>query len=231
MMEALERFEVAARTVWAHAMSETYGPHPHMEVDPFTDRDEYFESFVNLMKETKRSQRNSEGISHYLNHYETPFLPPIWIIISVMSFGELFRWIKNTKSTQVKLKVAKAVGLPNIQVLEGTARALTTVRNLCAHHGRLWDRRFSTKLPYINKNLQVPLKATVDVSGGNEADPRMFNYIVVLAHLMLFLNHSSTWPFRVASLVKDTLNKEEQSIMGFPEDWENNSFWLTNSGH
>lgn len=231
MMEALERFEVAARTVWAHAMSETYGPHPHMEVDPFTDRDEYFESFVNLMKETKRSQRNSEEISHYLNHYETPFLPPIWIIISVMSFGELFRWIKNTKSTQVKLKVAKAVGLPNIQVLEGTARALTTVRNLCAHHGRLWDRRFSTKLPYINKNLQVPLKATVDVSGGNEADPRMFNYIVVLAHLMLFLNHSSTWPFRIASLVKDTLNKEEQSIMGFPEDWENNSFWLTNSGH
>ena len=99
-MEALERFEVAARTVWAHAMSETYGPHPHMEVDPFTDRDEYFESFVNLMKETKRSQRNSEEISHYLNHYETPFLPPIWIIISVMSFGELFRWIKNTKSTQ-----------------------------------------------------------------------------------------------------------------------------------
>ena len=41
MMEALERFEVAARTVWAHAMSETYGPHPHMEVDPFTDRDEW----------------------------------------------------------------------------------------------------------------------------------------------------------------------------------------------
>ena len=107
MMEALERFEVAARTVWAHAMSETYGPHPHMEVDPFTDRDEYFESFVNLMKETKRSQRNSEEISHYLNHYETPFLPPIWIIISVMSFGELFRWIKNTKSTQVKEALQK----------------------------------------------------------------------------------------------------------------------------
>ena len=79
--------------------------------------------------------------------------------------------------------------------------------------------------------LKSFLKATVDVSGGNEADPRMFNYIVVLAHLMLFLNHSSTWPFRVAFLVKDTLNKEEQSIMGFPEDWENNSFWLTNSGH
>ena len=229
MLEALERFEVAVRSVLAHAMSESYGPHAHMNAELFGDRDEYFKSFVNLMEETKRAQANSEEIAHYLKHYDAPFLPPIWIITSVMSFRELFRWVKNTKSTPVKLQVAKAVGLPNIQVLEGVSRALTTVRNLCAHHGRLWDRRLSTKLPYLTKNLRVPLKATVDRSGGNEADPRMFNCIVVLAHLMLFLNKSSTWPFRVASLVKDTLSEEEQGIMGFPDNWDTNPFWSTNS--
>lgn len=229
MLEALERFEVAARCVWAHAMSELYGPHPHMNAEAFVDRDDYFKNFVNLMQETKRSKANSEEIAHYLENYDSPFLPPIWIITSVMSFGELFRWIKNTKSTAVKQKIAKSVGLPNVQVLEGVSRALTTVRNLCAHHGRLWDRRLSTKLPYITKNLRVSLKATVDMNGGNETDPRMFNCIVILAHLMLFLNNSSTWPFRVASLVKDTLTKEEQDIMGFPNNWDANPFWLTNS--
>ena len=229
MLEALERFEVATRSVWAHAMSEPYGSHPHMNAELFDNKDEYFKSFVNLMEETKRAQANSEEIAHYLKHYDTPFLPPIWIITSVMSFGELFRWIKNTKSTPVKLAIAKAVGLPNVQILEGISRALTTVRNICAHHGRLWDRRLSTKLPYLTKNLRVPLKAIIDKSGGNEADPRMFNCIVILAHLMLFLNKSSTWPFRVASLIKETLTKDEQNIMGFPDNWEANPFWMTNS--
>ena len=219
MLEALERFEVATRSVWAHSMSELYGPHPHMNAELFSNRDEYFRSFVNLMEETKRSQSNSEEIAHYLTNYDSPFLPPIWIITSVMSFGELFKWIKNTKSSTVKVKIAKTVGVPNIQVLEGIFRVFTTLRNICAHHGRLWDRRLSTKLPYLTKNLRVALTSTVDKNGGTEADPRMFNCIVVLAHVMLYLNSSSTWPLRVASLVDEMLRSNEQKIMGFPAGW------------
>lgn len=228
MLEALERFEIYARSVWSHEISFVSGAHPHMSAENFTDRDEYFKSFVNLMEETKRAEGNSEEIQHYVHAYTEPFLPPIWIIVSIMSFGELFRWIKNTKNQKVKNKVAKHLGMPNTQVFEGVSRVLTTVRNICAHHGRLWDRHLNTKLPYITKNLRVPMKA-VQGASGTESDPRLFNVIVILAHIMVWINKDSSWPNRIANLVSANLGKREQAIMGFPENWESNPFWKLNT--
>lgn len=224
MLEALERFEIFARSVWSHELSSLLGAHPHMSADNFSDKKEYFQSFLSLMEETERAKGSSEEIRHYINRYTEPFLPPVWIIVSIMSFGELFRWIKNTKSQKVKNNVAKHLGMPNTQVFEGVTRVLTTVRNICAHHGRLWDRRLSTRLPYITKNLRVPMVSVQGVSG-IESDPRLFNVIVILAHIMVWINKDSSWPKRVASLVSANLSEREQKIMGFPQNWQSNSFW------
>ena len=228
MLEALERFENYARSVWSHEMSAILGSHPHMDSGNFSNQEEYFKSLVHLIEESKRAERNTEEIQHYSSSYSEPFLPPIWIIVSIMSFGELFRWIKNTKNQPVKNKVAKLLGMPNTQVFEGVSRVLTTVRNICAHHGRLWDRRLNTKLPYITKGLKVPMVSRQATCGGDEAAPQLFNVIVVLAHIMVWINSDSSWPKRIATLVSTNLNEREQKIMGFPKDWALNPFWGLN---
>lgn len=227
LMEALERFEIFARSVWAHELSSECGSHPHMSAENFKNKSEYFRGFVDLMEKTERSKENSVEIKHYLDRYSAPFLPPVWIIVSVMSFGELFRWIGNTKSQRVKNRIAKKLGMPNTQVFDGISRVLTTVRNICAHHGRLWDRRLTTRLPYVTKNLKVPMRH-VDSASGKESDNRIFNVIVILAHIMLWTNKESSWPSRVATLVASSLKDGEQEIMGFPKGWENNVFWQLN---
>lgn len=91
MLEALERFEIYARSVWSHEMSAILGSHPHMDSGNFSNQEEYFKSLVHLIEESKRAERNTEEIQHYSSSYSEPFLPPIWIIVSIMSFGELFR--------------------------------------------------------------------------------------------------------------------------------------------
>lgn len=224
ILEILERYETCVRSVWAHSMSELYGSHPHMRAECFSNPEEYYSSFVSLIQEYKRAQGDLEEVKHYAFKYSNPFLPPIWIIVSLMSFGELFRWVKNTKETKVKNLVAKKLGMPNVQTLDGVSRALTTLRNLCAHHGRVWDKRFTTRLPLISKNMLIPMQTVHTRDGSVQTDPRVYNCILILGHIALRLDRNSSWPDRVASLIKNT-TKEEQIIMGFPAGWEEEDFW------
>lgn len=224
MLEALERLEVAARATWAHALSEKCGSHAFMNVANFRNSKEFSASLRTLEKEVERSSRLNKEIAHYIKTYEAPNLPPIWMVVSLMSFGELLRWINNTKSTTIRLKVAQRCGFPNIDLFTGVTRSLTTVRNICAHHCRLWDNRLLTRMPLIKKNLCAPMQSVLTKSG-IESDNRMYNCIVVLAHILLQLNHDSSWVKRVSNLVRTNLTEKEQSLMGFPENWETIDLW------
>lgn len=223
-LEILERYETCVRSVWAHGLSELYGSHPHMNAEYFTNTEEYFSSFVALIQEYNRAKEDLEEVRHYSSKYTRPFLPPVWIIVSLMSFGELFRWVKNTKNSKVKNGIAKKLGMPNIQTFDGIYRVLTTVRNLCAHHGRLWDKKFKTRLPLISKNLLIPMQSVQARDESLQADPRIYNCLLILGHIALRLDRNSDWPHRVATLVKTT-TKDEQKIMGFPEGWAEEDFW------
>ena len=159
-------------------------------------------------------------------------LPPIWTVVGCMSFGELLRWIKNTKSTKVKRCLAREIiGTPNIKLFDGIMRQLATVRNMCAHHGRLWDQRFITRMPHIKGHMRAPMvafrKKVVEPEQQIQeiADNKMYNTVLVVAHLMLKLSPSSSWPSRLANLVKDSLTDDQIRIMGFPSDWKENEFW------
>lgn len=225
MLEALERFEIAARTVWAHELSAAYGPHAFLNPQHFEVRETYAKNLVALFSETRNAVKTSEEVAHYHEHYNDPELPPVWTLVSLMSFGELFHWIRNTASTPVKLKVAQAFGFSNIQLFESVARSLNVVRNICAHHGRLWDQRLTMRMPLIEKYLIVPMVA-VQKPAQVEADNRMYNCIAVLAHILLTLTADSSWPQRVGRLVADHLTpREQQLFMGFPKDWQNTPFW------
>lgn len=224
VMEAIERIEVSLRSSWAHKMSELYGSHPHMDWTLFEDFNEYQESVNLLNRDVSPSRTLSTEIKHYFEKYSFPPLPPIWMVTSTMNFGELIRWIKNTKSTPIKLYVAKSVGIPNIDLFKGIMRNLQTLRNICAHHNRLWDRRFNTKLPFVAKHLLSPM-----VAGGKEkreADNRIYNELLILSHMMLKLSPTSTWARRVKDLVMSSLHKEEQETIGFPANWDKEKIWI-----
>lgn len=227
VMEAIERIEVSLRSSWAHKFSELHGPHPHMDWTLFENFDEYQQSLSLLIHDVAPSRTLSTEIEHYFVNYNDPPLPPIWMVTSCMNFGELIRWIKNTKSTPVKLYVAKSVGIPNIDLFRGVMRNFQTLRNICAHHNRLWDRRFNTRLPFIAKHLLSPMVVASgsELTDRKEADNRIYNELLILAHIMLKLSPSSTWTKRVKELVSSSLHNNEQADIGFPVNWAVEPIW------
>ena len=90
-------------------------------------------------------------ILYYKGKYTDPYSPPLWSATELMTLGELSKWFQATKDNKIKSQVGRDLGLPTKEIVEGTLQVLALTRNICAHHGRLWNRRTVKRLPKIKR--------------------------------------------------------------------------------
>lgn len=145
VMDAIERIEVAVRSQLAYHHANHHGPFGYAD-DPSSlpklRPEKYQEFLTRVSDETDRS--HELFVNHFRDKYGDvhPFLP-VWMMTEVMSFGTVLTFFKGS-SHQVKRGVASFFGMPDT-VFESWLLALTTVRNICAHHARLWNRVLGVK--------------------------------------------------------------------------------------
>lgn len=225
VIEAIERIEVAARTRWASAMALSHGSHAHMNSSLFKDPWQHASIVARVSKELQDS--NETFVVHYRKKYKEPYLPPIWAVVETMTLGGLSRWIASTSDNQVKREVAKALGMPTIEILEQVLHALTPMRNICAHHARLWNRRFILLLPNIKRLHGQLITEAIVTSKGETQEPltrEIYNFLVVIQYLMQQINPGTSWGDRLAQHIQ-LIAPEQQHAMGFPADWKNRQPW------
>lgn len=223
VMEAIERIEISVRTNWAHAMATRHGAHAHMNPALFKSP---WDHACDIARVSKELQDSSETfVVHYRSKYCEPFLPPIWAVVETLTLGALSRWFKATKDTQAKHEVMQSLNMPTIEVLEQVLHALTPVRNVCAHHSRLWNRRFTLQLPNIKRLRGQMVIEAVTHNGQTQQQParKMFNYLLIMVYLMRCINPGSSWPKRLIDHIQ-TLTQQQRS-MGFPAGWEQMPIW------
>lgn len=101
------------------------------------------------------------------------------------------------------------------KMMESWLHVINYLRNLCAHHSRLWNRSFSIP-PKKMKKYESHFK-----------HPRSFYaQTVVLKIFMSVIADGSRWQERMAGLFQEyriPINK-----MGFPDDWRNDPLWRSN---
>lgn len=215
VMDAIERIEVSLRGNWAYLMATKYGPHGYLDAEPYSDSTIYAENLVKLREEIERS--TDDFIRHYKRTYDQPSLPPVWVASEVMSLGALSKWYSSLKHRADRNKVAKPYGLDE-RVVVSIAHHLTYVRNICAHHGRLWNK-------YLTVGMTLPnspgsLKLALDGAGHR----KVYATLTALAYLLRIVAPNSTWQRELVALILSCpAAKTEQ--MGFPTDWEERPFW------
>lgn len=230
VMEAIERIEVALRAQWSRNLalhglglrkdseSNHSGSHAYMNPDLFKNSRQHIQDLVKIDREFEGSKE--VFVEHYKSKYSTPPLPPIWVVVETMTLGTLSRWFQNTKDTATKKVIMRAFGMPTIEITESVFHALTPVRNVCAYHCRLWNRRFALTFPNI-KRLRGNL---VPENSPNHQAHYLYNYLVILSVLMKSINPNSSWKNRLIDLLK-TIESRNYQAMGFPVDWKERSAW------
>ena len=134
-----------------------------------------------------------------------------------MSFGQLSKWLENLKYRADQKEIAAPYGLDPM-VLGSFLHHLTHIRNLCAHHSRLWNRRltFTMRLPRNPRHI---------VGWFNPAAERnLYNTLVMLTYLLGVIAPHSSWKGRLKTLMAEC-PKAHPSAMGFPTEWEKLQVW------
>ena len=224
VMDAMERIEVAVRTGWAHELAIRHGPHAHMNPSLFKSPWEHTRDLARIANDMEGSAETF--VQHYRRTYAEPFLPPLWAVVETMSLGTLSRWVKNTRDNEAKMAVARTLGLPTVEVLESVLHGLTPVRNVCAHHGRLWNRRFALSLPHIKRHRA----SLAPPDAPDHQAHHLYNYLTVLALMMARLSPGSSWRSGTIDLVRSALPPRFVPAMGFPPDWQERPAWRQEGG-
>ncbi|MBC6438521.1 MAG: Abi family protein [Rhodobacteraceae bacterium] len=215
VLDAIERVEVAFRAQWTHHMAMCHGAHGYLEPGHYADTERHKKAVKDMKEEFKRSR--DRFARHYRDKYTPPELPPVWMAPEVMSFGMLSKFYSDLKHRADRQAIARPFGLDE-KVLTSAAHHISHVRNICAHHGRLWNKRLTMTMT-VPKS---PARLLVAMRGANER--YLHNTLVMLDHMLTIIAPDNEWKKRVLDLL-DRYPQAVPSSMGFPDDWCKRAAW------
>lgn len=217
--ESIELIELDLRTVLAHTFGETYGPFGHVDLLNFYKRTDHPEWLGKLRAEAKRSRELF--IDHYkVTYQEFPDLP-IWVATEVMSFGALSRMLEALNKSDLK-RIAARYRLQPL-TLVSCVHHLVYVRNLCAHHSRLWDRIWAIKADLPAGKLWGP----PHLPDNTQLFSSLLLQSNLLRHTPAEQRFAQDWRQRIQNLIgtqrpscPDPLRR-----MGLPDEWHQHPLW------
>lgn len=210
-LDAIEPIEIALRTQIIYHLSHKYGTFGYLDEKNFSNRFKHATWLKNLNSSIKDSTETF--IKHYKTKYTLATHLPLWMAIEVISFGNLSYFFRGLKGEDKQI-IAKIYGVSDI-VLTSWMHSLVYLRNVCAHHARLWDKTLTFK-------PALPEKSPIWKGIKNN---RIYALLILMEYLLNEVNPNSTWGSRLQSLLK---NYPEVSLatMGFPKDWLIRTPWV-----
>jgi len=207
LLDVLERIEKSFKCHLVYEMcTKTNNPFWIANHGFFQDGEKYNERIMGILKDLESSKENC--IRCYYEKYNNPKYPPAWMIIEALSFGQLVM-IFNQLTFENQEIVASSYGINKI-FISNWFYALSILRNLCAHHSRLWNNDFIVRL---NQRHGFYGKL-FNNSNGN----RLFNYLIIMHAVNCKFNPTSGWVEKLENIIIE--HGINITHMGFPEDWK-----------
>ena len=149
-------------------------------------------------------------------------MPPSWMALEVVSFGSLSRLYELLVKDDQKKAVAKELGLNKVDILENWMHAFSNLRNCCAHHSRIWNRRFIV-------NMQLPTNADYTFLDRNTIAStkrnKLFAYLCCIKYILDIVSPDNDFLANLQALISQGGPLLSLKDMGFPDNWKHLGVW------
>jgi abortive infection bacteriophage resistance protein len=229
LFDAIERIEIALRTKMIHHLAMNYGGLWYLNTTLFenttitlpdgTVKTIHQNTLDELKKEFNRSQEIfiKDHRYRYLNQDADA-----WKILEVASMGTLSKLYKNLKhQLPEKACIAKEMGLNLHSELSSWLEAITYVRNIIAHHSRMWSRNM-VKKPTEQLNNPVGQWFINPLTTVQTKKP-----FLIISSMVYLCNHV-TPNHQIKSKILDLFNANPNIPiykLGFLNNWKNEPLW------
>ncbi len=215
IFEAIESIEIFLRTQIAYFHAQCYGAFGYLDIT--TLRENYQTEFDELHKDIIEEKTRSKEvfIKHFRDKYHTTDLP-IWTVVEIISFGSLSKLFMLLKESEQN-EVISCMGDINKVVFFKWFKALSSVRNACAHHSRLWNKT-------LGVSFEVPRKNKLFEKLENSHN-KIFFALSVIEYILARIGEDEIgFKNKIKQLLQKYPNIDKQA-MGFIENWEKLDIW------
>jgi abortive infection bacteriophage resistance protein len=221
LLDGIERVEVALRCTVSNTFALRYGTFGHLQAASFRanfDPRRHVKHADWLRDIQRAAHRSTElFIDHHKNHYHGFPDLPVWKMAEVITLGDLSMWFAALRDED-RTPIAESYGVAHV-VLASWLHSIAHVRNICAHHSRLWDRNLSIRprTPKHDNRWLPPLVPRRD---------RIWIVLLILRQMLAQHHAGQDWQAEVEELL-GPLNQVARlrDRMGLPEDWLDHPLW------
>jgi abortive infection bacteriophage resistance protein len=213
--EALEVIEIAIRTAVAHHLSHKYGAFVHENKKHFYSNFKHDAWIAKVHLEASRSKEIF--VTHYKAKYDGFPAVPIWIAVEIMSFGALSQ-LYGYLLRPDQIAISKSYGMHS-KVFASWIHTFSYIRNLCAHHSRLWNRQIAIKMVIPNDD------------NWNDVNPKkvgsvIFGIYSMMSELSNFHHIRDKWKTDILELIASQNQiPNMHSEMGIDSNFKDSPLW------
>lgn len=235
VMDGLERIEVAVRMQIGYVLGRR-SPFAHADpasfmetftsegIDPATGEPTP-SSYARWLQrvDDRRAKSDERFVAHFREKYDDRM--PVWALTEILELGQLSVLYRGLRQQDAE-EIALAFGVPTKKLMVSWLASLNYVRNVAAHHARLFNR----KLQYAPARPKVGLVPLLDHLRDEETAKGVFgtyNALAVIAYLLPSVEADTEWHRRLVAFLQTFPTSHVLSIssMGVPQGWESLDLW------
>lgn len=236
VLDGVERIEVALRTQIGYALGRVSAfahENPANFVTSFTEarsepknnglRPSAHSEWLARAKD-RRDGSDEAFVTHFREKYDDHM--PIWALTEVLELGQLSRLYTGLINS-LSSEIAAQFDVPTKKLMGSWIASVNYVRNVSAHHARLFNRKLVTA-PRRPAAQQVPLLEHLR-SGGAPKDFGVYNTLAVMGYLLRTINPTGQWVRRVRALLLEFPESDRLNLgsMGIAPGWLDQELWST----
>lgn len=170
-----------------------------------------YEVWLSKYKEAVRSSQE-DFVAHHRDKYDGQL--PVWVAVEIMDWGMLSHLYRFSPH-KVRNEIANLCAMTAPQ-LESTLKSLNILRNLSAHHARIFNRGFDIKPKPIDHELMKPV---------NTLTHRLFGQISIIQflHIQLGLEGGNLLANTLETFPHNKIIPFERT--GAPNRWRDLPLW------
>ncbi|MET3367488.1 UNVERIFIED_CONTAM: abortive infection bacteriophage resistance protein [Jeotgalibacillus campisalis] len=235
ILEAIERIEVSfrmqigyvlgRRSAFAHLEPSTFvRSFTEIHQDAETRRSRFSKHELWIARFLERQEGSDEAfVAHFREKYDGRL--PIWAATEIMEMGQLNRLYGGLTNSTAS-EIAEAYKVPSKRIMASWIASLNYVRNVAAHHARLFNRKLVTS-PKRPPKGQVPLLDHLRDQSSSKEVLGLYNALAVIAYMLRSIGAEDGWPKRLVSLLESFPESRYVTLdsVGVPEHWTKLELW------
>ena len=225
----ISMLEVQMRAVIDNQITcSTNDPFWHLDPSNFIQYEE-IKTVLNKAQSRFKVGKQEFAVHHLSKYYTSKSfdfnrIPPFWVISEVFTLEQLMTFANKIDPEKFSSAGANSLndcaiefGFSSYNSLKTNLQCLRALRNICAHHSRLW-----------NKNLQAPnaVNKHLKFKPPQNMNNRLYSYLVMLRIMCKKRGiNDGIKDFFSNLMASHPIFQEKRKSMGFPDSWEQDPLW------